>query len=190
MKKFIKGFIKGFIFLFCLETLIYSQEISKKEGMKIIKQIRREIEIEKKAKEKIVKDEEKAKVVAKKEEEKKGKKILKNIRRDINESLEEKVFRSENTPEARINAIGAAFKIGKDRMTFLNIEEEEIMKFEANLGVERNNKNVLLGQKFDKVHDKFKTNKNDIEILLVENEKLREYLSRLYNMEQKVKTGK
>ncbi|BBA50773.1 hypothetical protein FV113G1_11220 [Fusobacterium varium] len=188
--------IMKFIFLFCLTTALYSQEISEKEGMKVLKQIRKEIRMEEKEKERTAKEaekikaaEEKARIAAEKAEEKKGKKIIEDIRRDMNESLEEKVFRSENNPEARIVAAGEAFKIGRERMAFLKMEEEEIIKLEEVLGMETDENRVFLSQKFDEVYDKFKTNNNEIELLLLENEKLNEYLSRLDRMEQKVRAG-
>lgn len=179
-----------------LATVIYSQEITEKEGMRVLKQIRKEVQLEKKEKaravreaEKIKAAEEKAKISAEKAEEKKGKKILEEIRRDMNESLEEKVFRSENNPEARMVAAEKAFEIGRERMAFLKAEEKEIMELEKSLGIEDANRDVFLGQKFDKVYDEFKSNNNELEILLLENEKLKEYLSRLDRMEEKVKAG-
>ena len=191
-----KKIMTKFIFLFCLTTALYSQEISEKEGMKVLKQIRKEIRMEEKSKERAAKEtekikaaEEKAKISAKKAEEKKGKKILEDIRRDMNESLEEKVFRSENNPEARMVAAEKVFEIGRERMAFLKAEEKEIMELEKSLGIEGVNRDVFLGQKFDEVYDKFKTNNNEIELLLLENEKLNEYLSRLDKMEQKVRAG-
>lgn len=184
------------LFLSCLVTAVYSQEVSEKEGRKVLEQIRREIEAEEKAKQKASKDaekakevEEKARIAAEKAEEKKGKKIIEDIRRDMNESLEEKVFRSENNPEARMAAAGEAFKIGKERMVFLKAEEEEIMKLEEVLGIEPDENKAFLSQKFDEVNDKFNSNNNEVELLLLENEKLKEYLSRLDRMEQKVKVG-
>ena len=191
-----KKIVTKFIFLFCLTTALYSQEISEKEGMKVLKQIRKEIHMEEKEKERAAKEiekikaaEEKARMAAEKAEEKKGKKIIEDIRRDMNESLEEKVFRSENTPEARIAAAGEAFEIGRERMAFLKMEEEEIMKLEEILGMETDENRVFLSQKLDEVYDKFKTNNNEIELLLLENEKLNEYLSRLDRIEQKVRAG-
>ena len=179
-----------------LATVIYSQEITEKEGMRVLKQIRKEVQLEEKEKaraareaEKIKAAEEKAKISAEKAEEKKGKKILEEIRRDMNESLEEKVFRSENNPEARMVAAENAFEIGRERMAFLKAEEKEIMELEKSLGIEDVNRDVFLGQKFDKVYDEFKANNNELEILLLENEKLKEYLSRLDRMEEKVKAG-
>lgn len=179
-----------------LATVIYSQEITEKEGMRVLKQIRKEVQLEEKEKaravreaEKIKAAEEKAKISAEKTEEKKGKKILEEIRRDMNESLEEKVFRSENNPEARMVAAEKAFEIGRERMAFLKAEEKEIMELEKSLGIEDANRDVFLGQKFDKVYDEFKSNNNELEILLLENEKLKEYLSRLDRMEEKVKAG-
>ena len=187
--KKMKKTITVFLFLSCLTTVLYSQEISEKEGKKVLEQIRREIQAEEKAKQKAIEDAEKVRIAAEKAEEKKGKKIIEEIRRDMNESLEEKVFRSENTPEARIAAAGAAFEIGKERMAFLKMEEEEIMKLEEVLGMETNENKVFLSQKFDEVYDEFKTNNNEVELLLLENEKLNEYLSRLDKMEQKVRAG-
>jgi hypothetical protein len=179
-----------------LATVIYSQEITEKEGMRVLKQIRKEVQLEEKEKaraareaEKIKAAEEKAKISAEKAEEKKGKKILEEIRRDMNESLEEKVFRSENNPEARMVAAEKAFEVGRERMAFLKAEEKEIMELEKSLGIEDANRDVFLGQKFDKVYDEFKANNNELEILLLENEKLKEYLSRLDRMEEKVKAG-
>ena len=191
-----KKLITMFLFLSCLTTALYSQEVSEKEGRKVLEQIRREIQAEEKAKLKAIEDaekakaeEEKARIAAEKAEEKKGKKILEDIRRDMNESLEEKVFRSDNNSEARIAAAGAAFEIGKERMAFLKMEEEEIIKLEEVLGMEPNENRVFLSQKFDEVYDQFNSNNNEIELLLLENEKLNEYLSRLDRMEQKVRAG-
>ena len=191
-----KKAITMFLFLSCLTTALYSQEVSEKEGRKVLEQIRREIQAEEKAKLKAIEDAEKAKteekkarIAAEKAEEKKGKKILEDIRRDMNESLEEKVFRSDNKPEAGIAAAGAAVEIGKERMAFLKMEEEEIIKLEESLGIEADKNRVFLGQKFDEVYDKFNSNNNEIELLLLENENLKEYLTRLDQMEQKVKAG-
>ena len=145
-----------FLFLSCLTTALYSQEVSEKEGRKVLEQIRREIQAEEKAKLKAIEDAEKAK--AEKE-------------------------------KARIAAAGAAFEIGKERMAFLKMEEEEIVKLEEVLGMEPNENRVFLSQKFDEVYDQFNSNNNEIELLLLENEKLNEYLSRLDRMEQKVRAG-
>ncbi|MDY4005559.1 MAG: hypothetical protein SOY68_06575, partial [Fusobacterium varium] len=61
-----------------LATVIYSQEITEKEGMRVLKQIRKEVQLEEKEKaraareaEKIKAAEEKAKISAEKAEEKK-----------------------------------------------------------------------------------------------------------------------
>ena len=172
-----------------LGTILYSQEISEKEGKKVLEEIRKEIKIEEMKNEKPIKNVKKTRIVPEKEEVKKGKKIIKEIQREITESLEEKVFRSDNNPEARIAAAGAAFEIGKERMAFLKMEEEEIVKLEEVLGMEADENRVFLSQKFDEVYDQFNSNNNEIELLLLENEKLNEYLSRLDRMEQKVRAG-
>ena len=121
--------------------------------------------------------------------EKERKKVIEDIRRDLNESLEEKVFRSDNNPDARIAAAGAAFEIGKERMAFLKMEEEEIIKLEDVLGMEPNENRVFLSQKFDEIHKEFNFNKNEIESISIENKKLNEYLSKLNNIEHKIRTG-
>lgn len=118
------------LFLSCLSTILLSQEISEKEG----------------------------------------KKVIEDIRRDLNESLEEKVFRSKNTIETRTASGEAAFETGKERMAFLKMEEKEIMEF-------------------DEIHKEFNFNKNEIESISIENKKLNEYLSKLNNIEQKIRTG-
>ena len=180
--------------LLSIGSILYSQEISEKEGKRVLEEIRREIQAEERAKQKAIEEEEKAKVTAEKiklaaekEEEKKGKKILEKIKREQNESLAEKVFRSENTPKSRIAATNEALEIGKERMAFLKQEEEEIIDLEKVLGIEANENRILLGQKFDEVYDNFKSNNKNIELLLLENEKLKEYLIRLEEIEQKVK---
>ena len=191
-----KKIIVSIFLLSILGTTLYAQEVSKKEGMKVLEQIRREIKIEERAKQKAAEEAkrteekaEKARIAIQKAEEKKGKKIIEDIRRDQNESLEEKVFRSENIPEARMAAAKEALKIGKDRMAFLREEEEEIMKLEEAIGINPNEKRVFLSQKYDEVYDEFNSNNSEIEALLHENEKLNEYLSRLDKMEQKIRTG-
>lgn len=180
-----KRIIIGFLLLLCLGITLYSKEISEKEGRKVLEQIRREIQAEEKAKQ----AEEKARIAAEKTKEKKGKKVIEDIRRELNESLEEKVFRSKNTPETRIAATGAAFEVGKERIAFLKMEEEEIRKLEETLGIEADEDRVFLGQKFDEVYSEFKSNNKEVELLLLENKKLNEYLGRLDKMEQRVRAG-
>lgn len=137
------------LFLSCLSTILLSQEISEKEG----------------------------------------KKVIEDIRRYLNESLEEKVFRSKNTIETRTASGEVAFETGKERMAFLKMEEKEIMEFEEILGMEANENRVFLSQKFDEIHKEFNFNKNEIESISIENKKLNEYLSKLNNIEQKIRTG-
>ncbi|MDU1911980.1 hypothetical protein [Fusobacterium sp.] len=184
-----KKIIAGIFLLTILGTTLYAQEISEKEGRKVLEEIRREIQAEEKVKQKAIEDAEKARIAVQKAEEKKGKKIIEDIRRNMNESLEEKVFKSENTAEGRRTAAKEAFKIGRDRMVFLREEEEEIVKLEEVLGIEADENRVFLSQKYDEVYDEFKTNNSEKELLLLENEKLNEYLSRLDKIEQKLRTG-
>lgn len=182
------------LLLSCLTTVLYSQEISEKEGRKLLENIRREIkaeekakEAEEKAKQKAREEEEKLKIAAKKYEEEKQQKIMENIRKNMNESLEEKVFRSDNTTKDRIEAAGKAFEIGKERITPLKMEEEEIIKLEKALGIEKDENRIFLSQEFDEIYNKFKTSNNKVELLLLENKKLNERLTRLDRMEQELK---
>ncbi|MCB8651008.1 hypothetical protein LJD95_16910, partial [Fusobacterium ulcerans] len=50
-----------FLLLSCMTTALYSQEVSEKEGRKVLEQIRKEIQAEEKAKLKAIEDAEKAK---------------------------------------------------------------------------------------------------------------------------------
>ncbi|MCF2672666.1 hypothetical protein [Fusobacterium varium] len=177
------------LFLSCL-TIVYSQEINEKEGKKVLEQIRKEIQIEERTKQKEAEKAEKTKMKLEKEEEKKGKKVLEDIRRDMNESLEEKVFRSKDNPEEKAAAVITAFEIGEERMSFLKMEEEEIKELENALGTKGDENRVFLSEKFDGVHEEFKLKNHEIQTLSSENEMLNEYLSKLDTMEQKVKTGK
>ncbi len=182
-----KKITRVILFLSCL-TISYSQEINEKERKKELEQIRKEIQFEEKAKQKAVIDAEKAKIAM--EKEKKGKKVLEDIRKDMNESLEEKVFRSKNNSAERITAATKAFEVGKERMSFLKIEEEEIKELEKVLGVEAEENRVFLSQKFDEIYEEFNLKNDEAQNLSSENKKLNEYLSKLDTMEQKVKMGK
>ncbi|WP_462425395.1 hypothetical protein [Fusobacterium varium] len=177
------------LFLSCL-TIVYSQEINEKEGKKVLEQIRKEIQIEERTKQKEAEKAEKTKMKLEKEEEKKGKKVLEDIRRDMNESLEEKVFRSKDNPEEKAAVAITAFEIGEERMSFLKMEEEEIKELENALGTKGDENRVFLSEKFDGVHEEFKLKNHEIQTLSSENKMLNEYLSKLDTMEQKVKTGK
>ena len=63
------------------------------------------------------------------------------------------------------------------------------MKLEEAIGINPNEKRVFLSQKYDEVYDEFDSNNSELELLLHENEKLNEYLSRLDKMEQKIRIG-
>jgi len=120
--------------------------------------------------------------------EKSKKKVMREKREDLYESLEEKVFRARNTDKAKLAATDQAFETGKTRMYYLNREEAEIRELEQELGageVEHN----FLGDKFDAVREEFKNNKSEIETLETENKKLKEYMARLDNMEKRTKSA-
>lgn len=114
-----------------------------------------------------------------------GKKVLNEIKEDLNESLELKVLRSDKDLESRISAASHAFDVGEDRLDFIRSEENEIKKFEKEAGIK--NKNIFLAQQFDEVHKTFNENKNKAESLMKENEKLNVYIEKLNEMENQIK---
>jgi len=118
-----------------------------------------------------------------------AKKVMKEKREDLFESLEEKVFRAPSATKAKIQATDNAFDIGKKRIYYLQREEDQISALESELGMEDSEHNFLT-EKYDTVMEKFKTSKNEIETLELENKKLKAYLARLNAMEQRAKGGK
>jgi len=118
-----------------------------------------------------------------------AKKVMKEKRKDLFESLEEKVFRAPNDTKAKIQATDSAFDTGKKRMYYLQREEDQIRALESELGMEEVDHNFLT-EKYDAVMEEFKTTKNEIEALELENRKLKEYLARLNAMEARAKGGK
>ena len=118
-----------------------------------------------------------------------AKKVMKEKREDLFESLEEKVFRAPSGTKAKIQATDNAFDIGKKRMYYLQREEDQIRALESELGMEDADHNFLT-EKYDAVMEEFKTTKNEIEALELENKKLKDYLRRLNAMEQRAKGGK
>lgn len=119
------------------------------------------------------------------EDAEKGKKILNEMKKDLNESLELKVLRSGDDLESRLSAAEEAFKTGEDRLDFIRNEESEIIKLGKEIGKE--NKEKFLGQQFDEVHREFKNSKEKAEALIAENKKLKEYINKLDNMENQIK---
>ena len=118
-----------------------------------------------------------------------AKKVMKEKRAELFESLEEKVFRAPNGTKAKIQATDAAFDVGKKRMYYLQREEDQIRALESELGMEDVEHNFLT-EKYDAVMEEFKTTKNEIEALELENRKLKEYLARLNAMEARAKGGR
>jgi len=118
-----------------------------------------------------------------------AKKVMKEKRAELFESLEEKVFRAPSGTKAKIQATDNAFDIGKKRMYYLQREEDQIRALESELGMEDVEHNFLT-EKYDAVMEEFKTTKNEIEALEIENRRLKEYLRRLNAMEQRAKGGR
>ncbi|MGF6906902.1 hypothetical protein, partial [Fusobacterium sp. PH5-44] len=77
-----------------------------------------------------------------------AKKVMKEKREDLFESLEEKVFRAPNGTKAKIQATDSAFDTGKKRMYYLQREEDQIRALESELGMEETEHNFLT-EKYD-----------------------------------------
>ena len=97
-----------------------------------------------------------------------AKKLMQEKREDLFESLEEKVFRAPNGTKSKIRATDNAFDVGKKRMYYLQREEDQIRVLESELGMEGREHNFLT-EKYDNVMEEFKTTKNEIEALEIEN---------------------
>jgi len=114
------------------------------------------------------------------------KKVMKQKREELFESLEEKVFRAPNNSAAELAAGEKAFETGKKRMYYLNREEAEIKEYSQDLkGGEAPDNYPLLGDRFDETRDEFLTKKGEIEALDKEYEVLQKYLSKLEAMEKR-----
>ena len=120
---------------------------------------------------------------------KSAKKVMKQQRENLYESLEEKVFRAPLGTKSKLQATEEAFKVGKERMYYLQKEEEQIRALETELGMEPVEHDFLT-EKYDTVMEEFSTTKNEIEALELENKMLKDYLSRLNAMEARAKGGK
>ena len=120
---------------------------------------------------------------------KSAEKVMKQQRENLYESLEEKVFRAPLGTKSKLQATEEAFKVGKERMYYLQKEEEQIRALETELGMEPVEHDFLT-EKYDTVMEEFSTTKNEIEALELENKMLKDYLSRLNAMEARAKGGK
>lgn len=121
----------------------------------------------------------------KSEDIKKGKKILNEMKKELNESLELKVLRSGSNLENQIVASEEAFKIGFDRMTFLKNEEEQLLALEEGIH-EKSNTKLLYGE-FEETYENFNKVKENADKLMAEDKQLKEYLNNLNQMERKLK---
>lgn len=113
-------------------------------------------------------------------------------RRELNESIEEKIFKSSNKDlKTKIETTKEAYKLGKDRIDFLVAEEEQLLSLEKAIGIKQEPKEAIyLNKKYDEIGEKIKKSNSVSEILMLENEKLESYLLRLDEMEAKLKNKK
>lgn len=169
------------------ETIVEDVAARRQEAIEKVKEIREKIRLEEEAaaRERKRAEEEKQRELKKIEEQKKkelkqAEKIVEKQRKDLNESLELKVFRSKD----KIKAADEAFKVGEDRLAFLKQEEATLKEMSEHLGLDNDQK--LLGEKFDETYDKFKGNQARVKELVEENAKLKEYLKKLDAMQRRI----
>lgn len=114
----------------------------------------------------------------------KGKKIIREIRHDMNEPLQAKVARAEGGITEKMKAADLAFQRGDERIAFVRNEENEIIAMQEALGIEVEDK--FLSKEFDKSRANYQETKAKTEALLKENEKLRLQLAKLQEMKAKL----
>ena len=115
---------------------------------------------------------------------KKGERRFYEIKSEINEPIEKKVFKNQKN---KIETTKEGFKIANERLEFLLLEEAEIVKLEKQLGINLNEKNKFSGEEFKKIYEKFMQESNTLEKLKLENFKLNEQLKRLNVIEKELK---
>ena len=193
---------------------LQAEASSERAGKKRLEQLRSEMKKEEKAErqkmEKQRKEEEKAErqksenqksqtnleeapvvIIPIEEAEKKtvSKRELYKKRRELNESIEERIFKSSSKDlKTKIEVTKETYKLGKDRIDFLLEEENQLMSLEKAIGIEKKpSETVYLNKKYDEIGEKIKKSNSVSEILMLENEKLESYLERLDEMEKELK---
>lgn len=112
---------------------------------------------------------------------KKGERRFYEIKSEINESIEQKVFKNQKNKN---EATKEGFKTADERLDFLFLEEAELIKLEKELGITTNENNKFNGEEFKKIYEKFTLESNSLEKLKLENLKLNQYLNRLNTIEK------
>ena len=118
-----------------------------------------------------------------------SKRELYKKRRELNESIEERIFKSSSKDlKTKIEVTKETYKLGKDRIDFLLEEENQLISLEKAIGIEKKpSETVYLNKKYDEIGEKIKKSNSVSEILMLENEKLESYLERLDGMEKELK---
>ena len=118
-----------------------------------------------------------------------SKRELYKKRRELNESIEERIFKSSAKDlRTKIEVTKETYQLGKDRIDFLLEEENQLVSLEKAIGINKKpNETVYLNKKYDEIGEKIKKSNSVSEILLLENEKLESYLERLDEMEKELK---
>ena len=113
-----------------------------------------------------------------------GEKRFNEIRSEINEPIETRVFK--NLKEKN-KAIDEGFENSKKRLAFLLLEESEVKEWEKKLGIDSKEENRFNGVEFKKVYSQYASESNSVEKLQMENQKMYQYLERLNSIESELK---
>lgn len=115
---------------------------------------------------------------------KEGERRFYEIKSEINTPIEKKVFKNQNIKN---EAAKEGFKNANERLEFLLLEEDEIIKLEKEVGITTSENNKFSGIEFKKIYEEFTTKSNELEKLKLENIKLNEQLNRLNMIEKELK---
>lgn len=113
----------------------------------------------------------------------KGRRRFYEIKAEINDPIEKKVFRNQ---ENKDEVLKEGFKNADKRLTFIFLEEAEIIKLEKELGIKNDENNRFNGEEFKKIYEKYTLESNSLEKLKLENIKLNQHLNRLNIIEKEL----
>lgn len=114
---------------------------------------------------------------------KKGERRFYEIKSEINDSIEKKIFKNQKNKN---EAVKEGFKDANERLEFLLLEEAEIIKLEKEVGINTNANDKFSGEEFKNIYIKFVQESNILDKLKLENLKLNEQLNRLNAIEKEL----
>lgn len=118
-----------------------------------------------------------------------GETELEKEQRVLYQPMEETAFERESVDgktadEIRREKIQEAFEQGKARIDFMKERELNLLDLETKAGLERKQEIETLDKRYNAVLEKYTAAKTEQELLLIENEMYKEYLDRLFKLEQ------